>query len=200
MSSRPGYPRTRSGTPRHWRSLSHNAGRRPARPDRAGGESASRNIVSRALPRRRDGRFGPDRRARWLVAGLLHQPRALQVVLAGAEASGADVQLFSVRDLNLPLYNSDREVPALAAEFAETVYACDAMVWSTPITTGRLAARSRTRWTGWSFWPSAILPIFRTSPSVSSPRLGVRKGCRPSTRWISSPGRCEVGACPWSCR
>jgi FMN reductase len=57
---------------------------------------------------------------------------ALQVVLEGAAASGAEVQLYSVRDLNLPLYNSDSEVPTLAHELAETVYACDAMVWSTP--------------------------------------------------------------------
>ena len=57
---------------------------------------------------------------------------ALQVVLDGAAASGAEVQLFWVRNLNLPLYNSDDEVPTVAHDFAETVYACDAMVWSTP--------------------------------------------------------------------
>jgi FMN reductase len=57
---------------------------------------------------------------------------ALQVVLDGAAASGAEVQLLWVRNLNLPLYNSDDEVPTQAHDFAETVYACDAMVWSTP--------------------------------------------------------------------
>lgn len=57
---------------------------------------------------------------------------ALQVVLDGAATSGAEVHLLSVRDLNLPLYDSDDEVPIVAHDFAETVYACDAMVWSTP--------------------------------------------------------------------
>jgi FMN reductase len=57
---------------------------------------------------------------------------ALQVVLDSATASGAEVKLFWVRDLALPLYNADDEVPTAARDFAEAIYGCDAMVWSTP--------------------------------------------------------------------
>ena len=37
-----------------------------------------------------------------------------------------------VGDLDLPLYNADRPVPAEALQFADTAYACDGMIWSTP--------------------------------------------------------------------
>jgi FMN reductase len=57
---------------------------------------------------------------------------ALQVVLDAAAATGAEVQLLWIRDLRLPLYNADDEVPSVARDFAESVYDCDALVWSTP--------------------------------------------------------------------
>ena len=52
--------------------------------------------------------------------------------MRGAAAGGADVQLIWVRDLDLPLYTAERAIPAAAHQFADTVYGCDAMIWSSP--------------------------------------------------------------------
>src|SRR5579862_9759226 len=57
---------------------------------------------------------------------------ALAATLEGAAASGADTELVWVRDLGLPLYTAEHTPPAAAERFAETVYECDAMIWSSP--------------------------------------------------------------------
>ena len=57
---------------------------------------------------------------------------ALATVLEGVTAAGARCRLIWVRDLDLPLYNADRSVPPEAQQFADTVYECEAMIWSTP--------------------------------------------------------------------
>jgi len=54
------------------------------------------------------------------------------VALDGAAADGAGTQLIWIRDLDLPLYTAEHAIPAAAQEFADTVYACDAMIWSSP--------------------------------------------------------------------
>jgi FMN reductase len=57
---------------------------------------------------------------------------ALAAALDGAQAAGADTELLWLRDLHLPLYNAERPVPRTAHELADAVYACDAMIWSSP--------------------------------------------------------------------
>jgi FMN reductase len=57
---------------------------------------------------------------------------ALGVALEGATASGADAELIWVRDLNLPLYTAEHAPPMPALGFADAVYDCDALIWSTP--------------------------------------------------------------------
>ena len=57
---------------------------------------------------------------------------ALQAALGGAAAEGADSELIWVRDLDLPLYAAEHAPPAAAHELADTVYRCDAMIWSSP--------------------------------------------------------------------
>jgi FMN reductase len=57
---------------------------------------------------------------------------ALTAALGGATAVRAEVQLISVRDLGLPLYTAEHPTPAGAHEFADSVYRCDAMIWSSP--------------------------------------------------------------------
>jgi FMN reductase len=57
---------------------------------------------------------------------------ALGVALDGAAASGADTDLIWVRDLNLPLYTAEHAPPMAALGFADAVYDCDALIWSTP--------------------------------------------------------------------
>lgn len=57
---------------------------------------------------------------------------ALQTALEGAAGNGADAQLVWVRDLDLPLYTAERAIPPAAHQFADTVYSCHAMIWSSP--------------------------------------------------------------------
>ena len=57
---------------------------------------------------------------------------ALEVALQATTAAGAHARLVSVRDLDLPLYTADLPVPRPAREFVDAVYACDAMIWSSP--------------------------------------------------------------------
>lgn len=57
---------------------------------------------------------------------------ALKAALEGATAAGAEVQLISVRDLGLPLYTAEHATPAGAHEFADALYRCDALIWSSP--------------------------------------------------------------------
>jgi NAD(P)H-dependent FMN reductase len=57
---------------------------------------------------------------------------ALQTALDGVLAAGAQPRLISVRDLDLPMYSSERVVPPAARELAEVVYSSDALIWSTP--------------------------------------------------------------------
>jgi FMN reductase len=57
---------------------------------------------------------------------------ALQAALDGAEVAGAATELLWIRDLDLPLYSSEHSIPRAAQELVDTVYACDAMIWSSP--------------------------------------------------------------------
>ncbi len=57
---------------------------------------------------------------------------ALQVALDGAAASGAETEPIWVRDLDLPLYSAEHAPPPAALRFADAVYDCDALIWSTP--------------------------------------------------------------------
>jgi FMN reductase len=81
-----------------------------------------------------------------LVAGLGGSLRAestsrtaLQVALDGAAASGADTELIWVRDLDLPLYSAEHAPPPAALRLADTVYDCDALIWSTPTYQGSVS-------------------------------------------------------------
>ncbi len=64
---------------------------------------------------------------------------ALRVALDGAAAAGAEVELVGVRDLDLPLYTAEHAIPPAAQEFADTAYACDAMIWSSPTYQGSVS-------------------------------------------------------------
>ena len=57
---------------------------------------------------------------------------ALVVALQATTAAGAHARLVWVRDLDLPLYTADLSVRRPVREFVDAVYACDAMIWSSP--------------------------------------------------------------------
>jgi FMN reductase len=65
---------------------------------------------------------------------------AVRVALEGAAESGATTELFDVRELALPMYVPDgTEVPPAARRFCESVYACDGMLWSSPLYHGTIS-------------------------------------------------------------
>jgi FMN reductase len=57
---------------------------------------------------------------------------ALQTALDGVQAAGAQPRMIPIRELGLPMYSPEQVVPPAARELAETVYSCDALIWSTP--------------------------------------------------------------------
>lgn len=64
---------------------------------------------------------------------------ALRVALAGAARAGAVVEIFDVKDLDLPLWGSVEDVPPAARRLADAVAAADGLVWSTPLYHGTLS-------------------------------------------------------------
>lgn len=57
---------------------------------------------------------------------------ALRTALDGVQAAGAQPRMLALRDLNLPMYSPEQVVPPAARELADSVYSCDALIWSTP--------------------------------------------------------------------
>jgi FMN reductase len=92
---------------------------------------------------------------------------ALKAALAGAAASGAEVELVWVRDLGLPLYTSEHAPPAGALEFADAVYRSDAMIWSSPTYHGSVSGSSKNA-LDW-----LILLAERTPPYLSNKPIGL---------------------------
>jgi FMN reductase len=64
---------------------------------------------------------------------------ALRTALDGVQAAGAQPRMLWVRDLDLPMYSPEHVVPPSARELAETVYSCDALIWSTPTYHGSIS-------------------------------------------------------------
>ena len=65
---------------------------------------------------------------------------AVRVALEGAAGAGAATELFDVRELDLPMYVPDEtDVPPVARRFCESVYACDGMLWSSPLYHGTIS-------------------------------------------------------------
>ena len=58
--------------------------------------------------------------------------RALRAVLSATEKLGADVQVFSGLDLDLPPYHSGAVLPDMALDYVNGVRAADAVVISSP--------------------------------------------------------------------
>ncbi|MDP9302859.1 MAG: NAD(P)H-dependent oxidoreductase [Actinomycetota bacterium] len=70
---------------------------------------------------------------------------ALVAALEGAASAGAETELLDIRELDLPMYNSDEDQPTeSAARLIESCHAADGMLWSSPMYQGRSRVRSRT--------------------------------------------------------
>jgi len=65
---------------------------------------------------------------------------ALRVALEGASQAGAEVELCDVRELELPMYVPNAaSVPDAARMLCESVYACQGMLWSSPLYHGTIS-------------------------------------------------------------
>jgi FMN reductase len=64
---------------------------------------------------------------------------ALAIALAGAEEAGAETVLLDLRELELPLYNSEADAPADALRVAEILESADGLVWSSPLYQGSIS-------------------------------------------------------------
>jgi len=65
---------------------------------------------------------------------------ALNVALEGARDYGADVQLFNLRELNLPMFVPGAgPSPAAALELCDAVAAAQGMMWSSPLYHGTIS-------------------------------------------------------------
>jgi len=82
------------------------------------------------------------------VGGSLRVGSTRRTALEGATAAGSSCRLIWVRDLDLPLCNAERPAPPEAHQFADTAFACDAMIWSTPTYHGSVSGSFKTHLTG----------------------------------------------------
>jgi FMN reductase len=65
---------------------------------------------------------------------------ALEIALKGAEKAGAQVELFDVRQLDLPMYDPDADkVPESARRLADSVADARGMLWSSPLYHGTVS-------------------------------------------------------------
>lgn len=65
------------------------------------------------------------------IGGSLRAASTSRTALDGASEPGVRSTLICVRDLPLPPYSAEHSIPLEAVQFADTMYACDAMIWST---------------------------------------------------------------------
>lgn len=64
---------------------------------------------------------------------------ALRTALTGAAAAGADTRLLPVRELDLPMYTPERDVPEAVHRLVEAVAGAEAMIWSSPTYQGSVS-------------------------------------------------------------
>ena len=65
---------------------------------------------------------------------------AVRVALDGAAQAGADVELFDIGQLDLPMYAPNAtHKPDAALRLCEAVYSCDGMLWSSPLYHGTIS-------------------------------------------------------------
>jgi FMN reductase len=74
------------------------------------------------------------------LARVSRSRAALDVALEGAASAGAKTELLDLRELDLPMYNPDREKPTDgAARLIDACYSADGMLWSSPMYQGTIS-------------------------------------------------------------
>src|SRR5205085_6148164 len=65
---------------------------------------------------------------------------ALKIALAAAESDGAEVELFDVGAMRLPMFEPKaREIPREVMRLCDSVYESDGMIWSSPLYHGTIS-------------------------------------------------------------
>jgi FMN reductase len=65
---------------------------------------------------------------------------ALTVAVDGAREYGAEVKVFNLRELNLPMYSPEAEAaPRAAIELCDAVHAAQGLMWSSPLYHGTVS-------------------------------------------------------------
>ncbi len=64
---------------------------------------------------------------------------ALRLALAGAEQEGATTDVFSIRDLDLPLYDVGLGAPPQIERLCDAIESCQGMIWSSPLYHGSVS-------------------------------------------------------------
>jgi FMN reductase len=77
------------------------------------------------------------------LGGSLRSPSrslsALEVAVEGAKAAGAQVRLFDLRALDLPLFVPGIAAPPAAQELIDAVFEADGLLWSSPMYHGTIS-------------------------------------------------------------
>jgi FMN reductase len=77
------------------------------------------------------------------LGGSLRQPStslaALKIALEGAQEAGAEIELFDVRELDLPMYTPGMQAPEAATRLAEAACSSQGMLWSSPLYHGTVS-------------------------------------------------------------
>jgi len=86
------------------------------------------------------------------------------VALEGARDYGAEVQLFDLRDLNLPMFVPGVEsVPVAARELCDAVHAAHGMLWSSPLYHGTVSGAFKNA-LDWVPTPERLQPAVLDGP------------------------------------
>jgi len=74
------------------------------------------------------------------LAGASNSLAALKIALTGAEEAGAQTELLSIRDLNLPMYSPDiKQPPSEVERLCNAVYEAEGLIWSSPLYHGTIS-------------------------------------------------------------
>ncbi len=64
---------------------------------------------------------------------------ALRVALGGCSTAGGDVEVFDIRQLDLPMYVPGAKPPESVRRLCAAVTGCNAMIWSSPLYHGSIS-------------------------------------------------------------
>ena len=124
---------------------------------------------------------------------------ALNVALTGAQEYGASVQLFDLRELNLPMYVPGAPLPDAARRLCDATYAAHGMLWSSPLYHGTISGAFKNA-LDWLQLLGDRTPPYLTDKVVGLiSTAGGTHGLQAVNAWSSSCGRSAGGRCRWCC-